>query len=410
MITCLHVADLHFGVENYGVTNPLTGLHSRLEDFRDSLAQALDYAIETRVDCVLFAGDAYKRNSPNPTEQRELVRQFCRLADAGIPTVMISGNHDIPVMQGKAASIDIFRTIRPGLFHVYINQPSMKPLILETHHGPLAICALPYISPSYLRQVPAFRKLQGDEFKEAAEGFYKEVIDAMAHAVPEGVPKILVAHLTAHGALLGGYRGSAIMTDEVQILPANLVNAGYDYIALGHIHRHQNLSPREEIPVVYPGSIDRVDFGEAEETKGFVVARIEPKGSTYQFIPLPVRPMIPIRVEGEGDLTTRLLEAIDREPIAGAIVRISFEASDEEMQALDMKQIHAALAPAHFKAGFLRIHRKPESRRRAANLSAEIALDEALQTYLREQAEDPETIPLLMEKAKLIESAVQSQG
>ena len=295
-ICCLHVADLHLGVENYGFTNPRTGLNTRLEDFRDSLAQAIDAAIEYPVDLALFAGDAYKRNFPNPTEQRELVNQFCRLADAGIPTVMISGNHDIPVMQGKASSIDIFRTIRPGMFHVFINQPSLEPVLIETAKGPIAVCALPYISPSFLKNFDEYRKLQGEEFREAYERFYLDVIQTMAKAAPNDVPRVLLAHLTVHGALFGGYRGSAILTDEVQILPANMVNADYDYVALGHIHRHQNLSPDRNIPVVYAGSIDRVDFSESTETKGYVIAKISRGSSTYEFKQIANRLMVQIKV------------------------------------------------------------------------------------------------------------------
>ncbi|MGC9327577.1 MAG: metallophosphoesterase family protein, partial [Candidatus Hinthialibacter sp.] len=161
-IKCLHLADLHFGVETYGTTNPQTGLNTRLEDFSRSLEQVIDHALEEEIDLCVFAGDAYKRHTPSPTQQRELVKHFCRLADEGVPTVMISGNHDIPVMHGKASSIDIFRSLRPGRFYVYVNQPTcgeMKPPIIETKHGPIAVCCLPYISPSFLRSIEHLKNL-----------------------------------------------------------------------------------------------------------------------------------------------------------------------------------------------------------------------------------------------------------
>jgi DNA repair protein SbcD/Mre11 len=410
-ITCLHLADIHFGMETYGYTNPETGLNTRLEDFRDALARAIDYAIENTVDLVLFAGDAYKRNNPNPTEQREFVNQFCRLADAGIPTAMISGNHDIPVMQGKASSIDIFRTIRPGFFHVFINQPTMQPPVIETRNGPIAICALPFISPSFLRNVPAFRHINADNFKEEFESFYQTVIEGMPKAVPEDIPRILLAHLAVHGAAFGGYKGSAILTDEVQILPANLANAGYDYIAVGHIHRHQNLSPKENIPIVYPGSIDRVDFGEASETKGFVLAKVRRGGATYTFVENPIRPMINVVVESppETDLTDAIVYAIECEPIENAIVRVTFTADDDEMIDLDMKRIHNALQPAHFKAGFRRIPRNATSTRRATTLTTEVSLSDALNAYINEHEDLKPDASLLLEKAKEIELAVSKK-
>jgi len=63
----LHFADLHLGVESYGHINPETGLSTRLEDFLKALDQVVDYALENRVDLVLFCGDAYKSREPSKT-------------------------------------------------------------------------------------------------------------------------------------------------------------------------------------------------------------------------------------------------------------------------------------------------------------------------------------------------------
>ncbi len=411
-ICCLHLADLHFGVETYGYTNNSTGLNTRLEDFSQSLQQAVDYAIDLPVDLALFAGDAYKRNSPSPTEQRELVKHFCRIADAGIPIVMISGNHDIPVMTGKAASIDIFRTLRPEMFYVFTNRPALQPPIIETRNGPIAVCCLPYISPSHLRNIPAYRDMKGEELLDAYEEFYNSVMTSMSEQVPEDVPRILLSHLTVHGAMFGGYRGSVIMTDEIQILPSTLASAGYDYVALGHIHRHQNLSTRQEIPVVYPGSIDRVDFGEADEEKGFVIARIQRGYSECEFIPVQVREFISIHVDTEknDDITQRILDSIKMESdrIQDSVVRISYMADDEEVHTIDMKQIHEALLPAHYKAGFIRVPREKSAKRRSTSLSTETALVDALSAYIREHEELKEHGEALIKKTKEIDQSLSN--
>lgn len=413
-ITCLHLADLHFGVDNYGYANPATGLNTRLEDFSRSLEQAVDYAIERQVDLAVFAGDAYKRNSPSPTEQRELVKHILRLADTGIPCVLIAGNHDIPVMHGKASSIDIFRTLRPGMIHVCVNQPTFgenRPPVIETKHGPITVCCLPYISPSFLRNIPAYQNLKSDELVDRYEEFFNDVIFGMAESVPDEMPRILLAHLTAHGSMLGGYRGTSLVTDDVQIMPSNLAAAGYDYVALGHIHCHQNLSTKEEIPIVYPGSIDRVDFGEADEEKGFVIARIQRGGSEYEFVPIDVRPFADIRVEPDSslELTDRILRAIEEEQIEGAVVRVRFEADDVEAQSLDMKRIHEALAPAHHKAGFIRIPPEAKTSRRGVSLTTDVTLADALGAYIREREDLKEDGEALLEKAKEIDRTVRKE-
>jgi exonuclease SbcD len=411
-ITFLHIADLHFGMENYGHTNPKTGLHTRLEDFSNSLKQAIDYAIDLPVDFAVFAGDAYKRNSPSPTEQRELVKHFQRLADAGIPTVMISGNHDIPVMHGKASSIDIFRSLRPGMIHVFVNRPTLgdaPPPILETKNGPIAVCCLPYISPSFLLNIPQYQGLKGDDLTRAFEEFYSGVIQNMQDGLPEDMPRILVSHLTVHGAQLGGYHGAPLLSDDIQIMPSNLAYSGYDYVALGHIHLHQNLSPREEIPVVYCGSIDRVDFGEAEERKGFVIAKVQRGRGEFEFVPIETREFVDIRIKHQegSDITQRILEEIKLEPIEGAVVRIRYEASEEEVQEMDMKAIHEALRPAHHKAGMIRIPLEKNTERRGSQLSEDAALADALAAYVQEHEELKADAQALLEKAKDIEQSIK---
>lgn len=410
-IQCLHIADLHFGVETYGFTNPRTGMNTRLEDFSRSLEQVIDIALERGVDLAVFAGDAYKRHTPSPTQQRELVKHICRLADAGVPVVMISGNHDIPVMHGKASSIDIFKSLRPGQIHVYVNQPTLgnnKPPVIETRQGPIAVCCLPYISPSFLRNIADFQNLGREDFFDRCEGFIHDTVQAMAESIPDDLPRMLLTHLTIHGARVGGYRGSLLMTDDIQITAANLAHAGYDYVAAGHIHHYQNLSKIDTIPVVYCGSVDRVDFGEADETKGAVIAHIHRGGATVDFTPIQVRRFLDIAVKTErgDDITAALLEEIETEEIEDAVVRVKFVADDKEIQTLDMKRIHEALKSAHCKAGFTRIPRESASSRRGASLSTEITLADALAAYLREHEEWKDDGPVLLDKAKDIEKTI----
>ena len=71
----LHFADLHLGVESYGRIDPATGISSRLLDFLSTLDQLVDYALENRVDLVLFCGDAYKSREPSQTQQRIVLKK-----------------------------------------------------------------------------------------------------------------------------------------------------------------------------------------------------------------------------------------------------------------------------------------------------------------------------------------------
>ena len=104
----LHFSDLHIGVENYGRIDPETGLSTRLGDFLDSLDQVVEFALNEGVDLVLLAGDAYKGRDPTQTHQREFAKRLNRLSQAGIPTFLLVGNHDLPAASSRATAVDIF--------------------------------------------------------------------------------------------------------------------------------------------------------------------------------------------------------------------------------------------------------------------------------------------------------------
>jgi len=103
-------------------------------------------------------------------------------------------------------------------------------------------------------------------------------------------------------------------------------NPHFDYIALGHIHRFQDLNPGAQPPVVYPGSIERVDFGEAHEEKGFVVAEVSHGETHYTWRKLAIRPFLDLSVTlKQGDpVREKLLAALpEEEAMRDAMVRLT---------------------------------------------------------------------------------------
>ena len=121
----IHFADLHLGVETYGRINPETGLSTRLEDYLRALDRVVDYALNNRVDLVLFCGDAYKTREPSQTQQREFAKRIKRLTDGGVPLFMLIGNHDLPNALGRATALEIFDTLAiPGVY--VANRPGIQ--------------------------------------------------------------------------------------------------------------------------------------------------------------------------------------------------------------------------------------------------------------------------------------------
>src|SRR5687767_11208889 len=111
MIKLIHLADVHIGMENYGRLDPATGLSTRVQDFLDTLDEAIDRAVAEGVDVVAVAGDIYRTRDPSPTHQREFARRILRLTRENVQVVLVAGNHDIPMATGRATSVDIFRIL-----------------------------------------------------------------------------------------------------------------------------------------------------------------------------------------------------------------------------------------------------------------------------------------------------------
>ena len=114
----LHTADIHLGMENYGRLDPETGLSTRLGDFLRAFDIIVDKALSEKVDFFLFAGDAFKTREPTQTQQREFAKRIKKITDAGIPVIMLVGNHDTSNATGKANSLDIYATLDLPRVHV----------------------------------------------------------------------------------------------------------------------------------------------------------------------------------------------------------------------------------------------------------------------------------------------------
>src|SRR5690349_15169017 len=169
----LHFADLHLGVENYGRTDPATGLSSRLGDFLRRFDDVVDAAIDERVDAVLFAGDAFKTRDPNPTVQRAFAERIRRLSRAGIPTVLLIGNHDLPGVVSRATSVDIYDTL--GVDYVRVCR-RIESFTLDTAAGPLQIVTLPWITRSAMLTREEYR---ADSTEELDDRLKSRIVEAL---------------------------------------------------------------------------------------------------------------------------------------------------------------------------------------------------------------------------------------
>ncbi len=352
----LHFADLHLGIENYGRTDPSTGLSTRLMDFLRAFDTIVDHALNEDVDLVVFAGDAFKNRDPSPTYEREFAKRIRRLAEH-VPVFLLVGNHDLPNAQGRAHTLEIYQTLE--IPNVYVaRKPDL--FTIPTKRGNVQILAVPWVVRStFLRR----DEMRGRPLSEI-ETMMMERLFTVVHNLQEkadpNLPLIMAAHATVQGASYGSER--SVMLGQDLVLPTSLFrHPKVAYGALGHIHKHQQVIA--DPPVVYSGSPERIDFGEEKEEKGYVVGNLRRQRSggwaaDWDFVRLNTRPFVTIRVEARGELATEtIVEAIRRHPIEDAVVRLFIHTDAESEPYIDDRRIREAIEPAFYVAA---MHREVE--------------------------------------------------
>ncbi len=322
----LHFADAHIDMANYGRHDPETGLPLRVLDFLKSLDAIIEAAIAEKVDLVIFAGDAYRDRTPAPTFQREWGKRIIRLSKAGIRTLLLVGNHDLSPALGRANAIQEFETL--DIPHVTV---LAKPQFLSADELglPAQVIAIPWVSRSGLM---AATYAGPDEVFTNIEERLTELVNMWLKKADPAIPVILTAHASVQGAKFGSER--TVMLGADLVLPGSLVrDSRLDYVALGHIHKPQDLNENAHPPVIYPGSIERVDFGEAGDDKFFVIADITRGKTRVQWRKLEnIRPFIDrrIKLESAENVTETLKSALPTaEVLDGAIVRLTVDYTRE---------------------------------------------------------------------------------
>lgn len=271
----LHTSDWHLGRSFHRIS------------LLDAQAAFLDHLVATalthEVDAVLVAGDVYDRAVPPLSAVELFDRALHRLAEARVPTVMISGNHDSARRLGVGAGL-----IDHAGIHLRTDPARCAtPVVLADAHGDVAFYGLPYLEPALVRE----------EFKAAKAG-HEAVLTAALDRVradlarrPDGTRSVVLAHaFVAGGAASDSERD--ITVGGVSAVPAGTFE-GVDYVALGHLHGAQALTER----VRYSGSPLAYSFSESDHRKTMWLVDLGPGGeidATRIDCPVP-RPLARVR-------------------------------------------------------------------------------------------------------------------
>jgi DNA repair exonuclease SbcCD nuclease subunit len=254
----LHLADSHLGYSAYRKVTE-EGINQREIDVYRAFTQCIDYAVKTKPDLVLHAGDLFDSVRPTNRAITVALQQILRLSEENIPFVVISGNHETPKLKETGNIFTIFEHL-DQVYPIYSNR--YETVSFETKESKITVHAIPQC------QTP----------KEFDENLKKITIEK----------NVDFNVLMAHGAVAGIKEFKMNEFNEL-FIPVKNLRSDFDYIALGHYHTHTKLQDN----AFYAGSLERLTFTEAPDQKGFLEIDLGQK-LKHRFIPVIVRPMIDV--------------------------------------------------------------------------------------------------------------------
>jgi len=405
----IHFADLHIGVEAYGTVNSETGASTRIDDFLNSFDRLVELALEEEVDLVLFCGDVYKSRTPSQTQQREFAKRIKRLSDNNIPVHLVAGNHDVHNAAEKATTIDIFSTLH--IPHVTVStKPSVS--VIKTKSGKIQVVSVPWLRRSVLLARDDIRGLDFNGINDRMSQTINNIIETLSTNLNPLLPTVLAMHVWVQGCSTSS-EGKMSIGNEHSLLLSSIARKEYDYVALGHIHRHQVLN---ETPyVAYSGSLDSLDFGDEDDEKGFYLVEINTNVAKrevrLEFKQTLGKRFITIKTAVTADDANpidKIFKQLEsaQEAIAGNIVRLLINTPQECLSKIDDQLIRKTAAQKYkvFYFDITRIVQK-EERSRAEGVTAEsLTSQEALEWYVNRNDSEysTETKAKLMEIGKAV--------
>ncbi len=253
----------------------------------------------------------------------------------------------------------------------------------------------------FLKNIPANLLHEITDYISKAVG---AIIQDYARKLDPTIPAVLAGHLTVSSGIFSGSEKRAIYGTDPVLLPSQLAIEPFDYVALGHLHRYQNLNTHGYPAVVYSGSIERIDFGERKEEKGFCLVKIEEKGAAWhEFITVPTRPFLQIEVylKPGMDQTQQIVDAIAAHDITDAVVKILYHVPSGKKDTVDLQAIQRACLLAIHLVGIIPI-REPIIRDRRAALKIDMDLQTLLGAYFDTRAELQDKKEELIKKALIL--------
>jgi exonuclease SbcD len=343
-VRILATGDLHLGASPD--LGPRPG--DRLADQERVWKQIARLAIEEECEALLFAGDAFHRRRPTPSEILAFRSGLKILNEHDVDVVAIAGNHDVE----SAALPNALLTSEPHALYEVSSRPEIHAL---RGSGGVQVATLPWTPPA---QLVASRN-GGD--RDALHNDVAQLLLESARGLRAQIPADKTAILLAHWSISGAVTptGADVGLFREPVLDAHALEAlGFDFVVAGHIHKAQRLGPPtayvDEVParMFYVGSPCVVDFGEAQTEHGVWIVDVDEE--LAEFVEIEDRPFVTVSVDlttelpPQGDDETDVIAATiaERLPLTDAVIRIRYKASADQARRIDVGALRGFCADA----------------------------------------------------------------
>jgi exonuclease SbcD len=375
-------------------------------DFYRCARFTVEDGIARGAQAILHAGDAFHGCRPTPTEVRLFREAVGPALEAGVPVVLLLGNHDAPRSPVERHALDLLRETN-GLS--VVDQPTLLFFQhLETEQrdflrsctakqADLQVACLPWPNKQLLLASEENRKLDPGQLNELVREKMMDCLRGLAAQLVPDIPAVLLGHFSVDLAQAGGQNRLMMLGGEWTLNAHELAALPFAYFALGHIHKPQRVWFDERRSMVYSGSPEAVTFGEEGEEKGYVLVSVERDGAAdFEWVSTPYRRFVTIEL-GDGAALP------PPEELAGAIVRVRVpQANDVNFNAL-RRDLEAAGVHEYQ----VETQRAETVRRRAVEVSSEMALDEAIKAWLEQRPDLKPMAEALLAEAHNVEQALQ---
>ena len=320
----LHTADWHIGKRLHK--------YDLLEDFKHFQDWLVPFIQEAQIDVVLVSGDIFDLATPSSEAQKAYFDMLLVLRDLNCQVIMTGGNHDSPrVLNAPAPLLEVMN------IHVIGSLPSdlndlLIPLREKGGKIKAVVAAVPYLRESNLRspgdnveinnKVELIREGIANVFKKTAQACAKHYAD---------IPAIAMGHLFAAGATTSDSEREIQIGNEASF-EASGFGAYFQYIALGHIHRPQQVSGA--VPTYYSGSAIPLSFSEKEDQKRLLV--LDTDTWQVEHVPIPRFRQL-LKISGPMDQLKRQLQAVEKVGVLDTLVEL--ELVEEDYNALHIMEL-----------------------------------------------------------------------